>query len=1704
MPNSLPFESKLPFEEQGALPFEEVPWLQRDAFLPEVARTVDTGVRNLADMAVTLPLMVGGGLASLVSKDAGDEIFKRMETAQEMLHEGEVRPESLLGKVVSNLIPMTAGIAGGGTGMATMLLGGGAKSGQHLINAGVDPKTAAIASGIDVGTNLAGAGAKGGRVVQGLVNVGVGAGSDWLVQKYLEEKGYNEVAKNYDPFDVERRLTDFGAGMMVPPRKPRESKLSESEIEALRRKVAERKKAAQEATPADNNSFYEQLPLDLQFKQKKDTLQDLINRTEEDLQPAQRDLFTQENFQRNDIARNISQWEQPKVPEYSTKGIEQEIAWREREQQLGKTVWDYLNEPTLEPSQGGQSKFGFGSSVGHPRGGKQSGYIDPMLLTFGIPKLIDYIKEKGIPVEKLVSKFKGTFYPDAVDIAIKEAQDPNSHTTLIWMKPQDFLDLVLGREPYQRDMKGQLSESRRGSIRMGLETEKGLEELPLLRIREGPEGAAKTIGHEGRHRMDVFIENGLELVPVRVQHDMGRWGAQKLSYDKVIPQGEDKTIPLPIKLDPIFKLDSNEYFPNGLKRIGGKQTGALDISVFVPESFINSVKGKVDDLFKNTPKLAQHLQQLISRDPKIKDAILEQALYYFNINHPVYGKDALWNRYTENKVVTSDISFGFVKTTPLEKALSNYRLPSVKKTKEFIPEIEQLYQENKNDYFGGEYKSLEAFSKAEPEHALNFIKQKLHDPLFEIAGILSEEIGAREKNRIPGLTSIGKSQRGSIGFKREPKPDMSFDEFKKSLPEDLVRDAEWLYKDTYGVSDLGKVDIGTNEQTVAALDKFPGLKGLLPVETKPSGEMLPIWKNEQDIPLNVFRDSLSSGGRMTALRTNNSYVNWVVEKINSALKDTEVISNKASHDIISAANRLKKLFNDSELIDTIRELASKEGKKEGLNLKTESQHDLANTIRKSWDDLYAAINEVRASRGMGPVPYRPNYLTAIFKGPYRGLVRDARVSPDGKPGPVIGVVGAKTMKEAKIAVEELTRLASEKGLQVKIEEPTFSPVFASKSFQKNIGSHYVQMNELMNIFGNESPTGRAFQDMATEWYDRRVLDHLGYRQHFKNKVGVYGAEGNKPWKDIRENALDLLDAQVAGLQAGWQWVAQQRVAQEIHTVFNAPETKHLVNATEYLTKYYDHAFNRGTNTLDPIRLTINALAKQAGVDPAPVFEILGMTRNGALVNTLGLSGAFVLSQLVQVPQALVASTAFLREKGISSNAYASFIEGLYDFSGSRLGRKEVSQEGQFAYKYFTEHGVFDPHIMEKQIPRKLISTSGMSGVKKALTDGLINGPVWAVETYNKHLGRISLELVERASRGTYAMAMFHYLRRAGFDNDSAVKMADKMTSQFFVDYNPHERAMIWESMGEFGKFASTVTTYKLNALNQLATFNSHKAYKTAAASMLALGLLSGVTGLPGFDELEDIFSFMKRYVSPDISTPREILLKEAPDALTFGALASVTDTNLQTKFNQGNIFPDDLSSFIFPLGRVVYNVGEAALDVIANPSKETGGRLAWEVSPGGLKAPIEKNLFTTEEGISLNPRKVGKGQYEQVGIGFRDESDWNKRMLGATSLRESKAKEMQFMMTRDKEIRDKRISNHLTNAMQDISTNNTEKLQTDLQKYFTEGGTEDALTKRLNSSVIGKNTDIKTRLLLGIKSGTLRDAIEAKSLNEYLKNEVRQ
>lgn len=811
-----------------------------------------------------------------------------------------------------------------------------------------------------------------------------------------------------------------------------------------------------------------------------------------------------------------------------------------------------------------------------------------------------------------------------------------------------------------------------------------------------------------------------------------------------------------------------------------------------------------------------------------------------------------------------------------------------------------------------------------------------------------------------------------------------------------------LYNKYYGKE---VVDI-TPEQ--AAVSKIPGLKETISPELQSLPTMMERWKHETDLsdgPIaRALRENLGSGGRMTAVRTGSSFIDWNVENILGETRRAQVVIKRIQNDIKGEANKLTgNIFQQFRtkgesakiFVQAMHDLLKSEGKSEMPTLAPEAKV-LADKIRKSLDDLGLKIQEELKLQGVENFSWRPNYLAGTFFGPYRSLVRDGA-------GNIIGVIAGKTKAEATHALDYVKQ---------NMPDTTFDMVAYNPKFDTgpgSLGARYGKASEVLELLKNQSEAAKELQSHLGDFYTKVQEDYMGYKQHFKAKTGVFGAEGARPWSDALSNARDLLEAQLGIIDHGYHWLAEQKLAKDMKEILTNPEIG-LPESKRYVNEYLDHAFGR---TEDHVKIFDSAMdfsARVLGISPSAFKEMTSVLRNTALTGTLGASGGFVLTQFVQVPQALSVGFTKAIGEGFHGSKFGSSSLGGMDLVNGINGKFEnMTPEGRYFFKYFTENGVMDPHLIEHTIHRKIVSTTGMNPVQKAVWES-VNGAFKGAEVVSGVIGKLSIEKPEAWTRGTFAMTMAHFYKSAGMSLKEAAIKADKETSVLFVDYSAQERAMAFQRMGEMGKLASTVSTFKLNNLNQWFSFSKNKMYGTLAALALTSWFTTGMFGMPAGDEAEFGATWLKSK-GIDIPTPREFMLSNMDATLAFGPLSRALtpfggpDTSLHRKFAQDNVVPDDMVSFIYPLLSFYTNKVEKGSDWVKSGfAKQEGAVLARELVPGNFKYAVDYAGLTNDKGLTIDPNQihnVNPAHYD------RTKNEWKlAAALGITSQREFKAKQM--------------------------------------------------------------------------------------------------
>lgn len=849
-----------------------------------------------------------------------------------------------------------------------------------------------------------------------------------------------------------------------------------------------------------------------------------------------------------------------------------------------------------------------------------------------------------------------------------------------------------------------------------------------------------------------------------------------------------------------------------------------------------------------------------------------------------------------------------------------------------------------------------------------------------------------------------KSQRGS--WTPFAKGDPSLKAFAEHIGRDITDPVtKELYNKYYGKD----VKIASPEE--AAIAKIPGLKETVSPELQPLETMLERWKTETDLSsapsARALRENLSSGGRMTAMRTGNSFIDWNVENILGETRRAQVVIKTLQNKLKGEVNKITgglmaELRGKNEgttiFIEAMNAMLKSEGKNEipqGIHPEAKK---LTSIMRNTLDDLGKKIQAELASQGIEGFKWRPNYLAGVFFGPYRSLVKDAT-------GKTIGVIAGRTKAEATAAVDFIKET---------MPDVTFDLVEYNPKWDQgpgSLGARYGKASEVLELLKNQDEAAQLLQDNLSAYYSKVQENYMGYKQHFKKKTGVFGSEGSRPWENARNNAYDLLEAQLGVIDHGYHWLAEQKLMKDMERILTDSEIA-LPESKRYVTEYLDHAFGRTTDKVAVFNDAMDFTAQLLGIAPSAFKEMSSIARNTALTGTLGVSGGFVLTQLVQVPQALSVGFARAIDSGVKGGSRTgSAMLGGMDLMHGIAGKLEnMSDAGRYFFEHFTKNGVMDPHLIEHTIHRKIVTTTGMNPIQKALW-GSVNGAFKGAEAISGLIGKYSIERPEAWTRGTFAMTMAHYYRSAGYSLKEAAIRADKDTSTLFVDYSSQERAMMFQRLGELGKFASTVSTFKMNNLNQWFTFSNKKMYGALATLALTSWFTTGMFGMPFGDEAEFGATWLKSK-GVDIPTPREYMLRNAPEWVAFGPLSSaprwvgeaignpnVPSAALHRKFAQDNVIPDDLLSFIYPLSSFFTGKIEKGMDWYKSGfAKQEGAVFARELAPGNLKYGVDYLGLTNEKGLTVDPNQIHDVKPDHYD---RTKQEWKlAAILGVVSQRE--------------------------------------------------------------------------------------------------------
>ena len=476
------------------------------------------GFANVGNTADTAASMLAAALVSPFSQDKADDILRKSEQAnKERLDwaNPKGKKQSFGGKIAGALNPLTLPAQ-----IATSMLSP-FQTGKTAIDAGETIPTAIKAQAVDSAGNFAGMAVPvGGPAFGPVVNTSLGfianAGQDAITKDIINRKilqteaGKEAIKPTAEDAVVSGILgaTMTGAAQQwkIKPRTDFDAKLNE---------LTDKKKAAaapdstvyvgkdKTATVGPSTRIEESPEMVALFKAL----------AEEKTAKERGTVFVDSKGNATkELPKQIT--EDPAITD-AARTAQQQIL-HDRATELGKGTGETRD---MFP-EGEQGNLDLGALYRDGMGGMGRSQRGAINLP-DIKRAMEGVKNKTVEPFEYLKLWRGAFTDNELGMAIKSLTNPKSRDTVVLMSPDDFHTLAAKRS--EGELKADYTPRLRDSIKEGLKSREGLWEMPYLMV----DGNNQVVSHEGRHRMDVFKEQGIDLVPVRLRSKEVPWSERK-------------------------------------------------------------------------------------------------------------------------------------------------------------------------------------------------------------------------------------------------------------------------------------------------------------------------------------------------------------------------------------------------------------------------------------------------------------------------------------------------------------------------------------------------------------------------------------------------------------------------------------------------------------------------------------------------------------------------------------------------------------------------------------------------------------------------------------------------------------------------------------------------------------------------------------------------------------------------------------------------------------------------------------------------------------------------------------------------------------------------------------------------------------------------------------------------------------------------
>jgi hypothetical protein len=794
-----------------------------------------------------------------------------------------------------------------------------------------------------------------------------------------------------------------------------------------------------------------------------------------------------------------------------------------------------------------------------------------------------------------------------------------------------------------------------------------------------------------------------------------------------------------------------------------------------------------------------------------------------------------------------------------------------------------------------------------------------------------------------------------------------------------------------------------NERPVAQMSGVPGLKravdslnphaqeDLSPEELKQQFNQAPDLSSSK--VGNALRNNLLQGGLMLNDFSQHPLVKFTTDAVAKAFRSAdkwarENLLNKATGlGPMIKAMPLKDFTEIRSLMETyegMREFSENELKSKGFGDKQIEYYKRSVELQK---EALNKFNTARVTLGLPPVDARIAHIAGYFTGDFKQIVKDAE-------GRVVAVLGHNNRFALSAIAKRFQELHPD-GADLDMGKPTLN---------RNVARGENSFHGFMNILNEMSKTNADVERLVQAYHDVQSantmkLSQMSNRAKFKrgpeNRVG--GAEGQKLWQSMQQNAIDGGKQQLKYLDSVNRWSEFAQAADKAQRFIDDPEVK-APNAQAVSQRYIDNQMHRNLGDLSKFTNSFaNGIADVTGVGPSQMRTLAGYTKTGLLNMFVGLGNLkHSLVTLIQPLWGIPMVNSVMKARG------ADF--GIHQATSAF---KAMSDVKDILQSLASKQPIRDPFLRAANQYAKDNDTFNTSQFNM----GSVNHP----STPSGTALHINVTVPESGSRAFTYM----YYARLLKDADTEGTMSDKeifgtahnAVQKVMADYNREAQAPVFNKLGFLGDLTRMLTTFKMNQISQYATAGKMLSEGKVApmATMLATSLASaGLRGFIGYNIANGLLGQVTTWATKQgmMKQPTNLdqivlhmlhgMNPHLADALNFGA-TSALGIDMTGSLSHADDIPDDPLGTLIPEGNPIGKMLGSVGTMIAQPNSHNAEAALYDSLPNSGKGIMEDMAYTDKKGNFFDPH-TGKL------VDNRSPLDQAKRAGGFRPLDESRLK----------------------------------------------------------------------------------------------------